>query len=101
MDGSDGQVRPADVLLCRAQDIHTGVGPAGVGKVALDVGIVCPQAAGHLDNAAREPLGAAEDHVKTKCGWGETERRRREAGVDFRPVISESTEGCLLRQSGC
>jgi hypothetical protein len=92
-DGSDGQVRPADVLLCRAQDIRTGVGSAGAGKVALDVGIVCPQAAGHLDNAAREPLGAAEEYVKTKCGRGETERRCREAGVVFQPMIFESTGG--------
>ena len=62
-DRGDGQVRPADVLLCRAQDIQTSVGPAGAGRVALDVGIICPQAAGHLDNAAAEPLGAAEDYV--------------------------------------
>jgi hypothetical protein len=92
-DGGDGQVRPADVLLCRAQDIHTGVGPAGAGKAALDVGIICPQAAGHLDNAAQEPLGAAEDYVKTKCGRGEPERRCRDAGVVFQPMIFESTGG--------
>ena len=72
-DGSDGQVRPADVLLCRAQDIRTGVGPSGACKVAVDVGIVCPQAAGHLDDAAREPLGFAEEHVRTTCERGETE----------------------------
>jgi len=57
------------------------------------VGIVCPQAAGHLDNAAREPLGAAEEYVKTKCGRGETERRCREVGVVFQPMIFESTGG--------
>ena len=92
-DRADGQVRPADVLLCRAQDIRTGLGPAGAGRVALDVGIICPQAAGHLDNAAGEPLGAAEDYVKTKCGRGDTERRCREAGVVFQPLIFESTGG--------
>ena len=69
-DAGDRRVRPADVLVCRAQDIRTGVGPGGAGKVALDVGIVCPQAAGHLVDAAEEPLGAAEAYVKTKCGRG-------------------------------
>ena len=92
-DAADGRVRPADVLLCRAQDIHTGVGPGGAGKVALDVGIICPQAAGHLDNTAGEPLGAAEEYVKTKCTRGDTERRCRENGVVFQPMIFESTGG--------
>ena len=92
-DEADGRVRPADVLLCRAQDIQTGVGPRGAGKVALDVGIICPQAAGHLDNTAGEPLGAAEEYVKTKCGRGGTERRCRENGVVFQPMIFESTGG--------
>ena len=92
-DRGDGQVRPADVLLCRAQDIQTAVGPAGAGRVALDVGIICPQAAGHLDNAAGEPLGAAEEYVKAKCGRGDTERRCRAAGVVFQPMIFESTGG--------
>ena len=63
------------------------------GRVALDVGIVCPQAAGHLGSAAAESLGAAEAYVKTKCARGEMERRCREAGVVFQPVIFESTGG--------
>ena len=51
------QERPADVLLCRAQDVRVGAaGGAAVGRVALDVGIVCPQAAVHLANA-QESLG--------------------------------------------
>jgi len=65
----------------------------GAGRVALDVGIICPQAAGHLDNTVGAPLGAAEDYVKTKCARGETERRCREAGVVFQPMIFESTGG--------
>ena len=92
-DAGDRNVRPADVLLCRAQDVHTGVGPAGAGKVALDVGIICPQAAGHLADAAGESLGAAEMYVKTKCGRGDTERRCREAGVVFQAMILESMGG--------
>ena len=96
----DGQVRPADVLLCRGQDVQTGVGGVS-GRVALDVGIVCPQAAGHLGNAAAESLGAAEAYVKTKCSRGETERRCREAGVVFQPIIFESMGGFPLRRKGC
>jgi len=95
-DDADGRVRPADVLLCRAQDIQTGMGPGGAGKVALDVGIICPQAAGHLDNTAGEPLGAAEEYVKTKCARGETEQRCREAGVVFQAMIFEATGGVSL-----
>jgi hypothetical protein len=65
----------------------------GAGKVALDVGIICPQAFGHLDASASAPLGAAEEYVKTKCARGETERRCREAGVVFQAMIFESTGG--------
>ena len=79
-------------MLCRAQDIDTA-GVAGAGRVALDVGIVCPQAASHLANAAAEPLGAAEEYVRTKCARGDVERRCREAGVVFQPLIFESTGG--------
>ena len=75
LDAATGtRERPADVLLCRAQDINTG-GGAAVGRVALDIRIICPQAAGHLDRAAGERLGAAEEYVKTKCGRGDMERR--------------------------
>ena len=91
-DAGDGRVRPADVLLCRAQDVQTGVG-AGAGKVALDIGIICPQAAGHLGNAAVEPLGAAEAYARTKCARGDIERRCQEAGIVFQPMIFESTGG--------
>ncbi len=90
--GADGRERPADVLLCRAQDIRTGVGE-GAGKVALDIGIICPQAAGHLGAAVGGPLGAAEEYVKTKCARGDVERRCREAGVVFQSVIFEPMGG--------
>ena len=50
--------RPADVLLCNAQDVKVGAaGGAAVGRVALDVGVVCPQAGVHLDSA-QERLGS-------------------------------------------
>ena len=91
-DGGDEQVRPADVLLCRAQDISTARG-AGNGRVALDVGIICPQAAGHLGAAVQEPLGAAEAYARTKCARGDMERRCQQAGVVFQPLIFESLGG--------
>ena len=77
----------------------TFLGPAGAGRVALHVGIVCPQAASHLDDAAREVLGAAEEYVKTKCQRGDMERRCREIGVVFQPEMADTPLSYLVR--GC
>ena len=85
--------RPADVLLCREQDLRTGTGAVVQGRVALDVGVVCPQAAGHLRRAAAERLGAAEGYVKYKCGLRNVEERCRAVGVTFQPKIFESLGG--------
>ena len=86
--------RPADVLLCSAGQIRTGGGVSGsLARVALDVGIICPQAAVHRRNAAAESLGAAEQYAVEKCGRDATERRCREAGVSFQPMIFESLGG--------
>ena len=38
-------------------------------------------------------MGAAEEYVKTKCARGEIERRCRDVGVVFQPMIFESTGG--------
>ena len=65
----------------------------GDGKVALDIGIICPQAVAHLGSTARESLGAAEEYVKTKCSRGDIERQCQEIGVVFQPMIFESTGG--------
>ena len=46
--------RPADVLRCRAHEIHFGAAGSGIGWVALDVGIVCLQAESHRSKAAKE-----------------------------------------------
>ena len=81
------------MFLCRAQDIRTGGVPRGSGKVALDVGVVCPQAVSHLGEAAIESLGAAESYVKQKCGRADTEERCRAANVRFQPMIFESLGG--------
>ena len=70
-----------------------GVAARGDGRVALDVGIVCPQAPSHLASAVVEALGAAEDYVRTKCGRRNTEERCRNAGVVFQPMNFESLGG--------
>ena len=57
-------------------------GGAAVGRVALDIGIVCPQAAVHL-SAAQSQLGAAESYTLTKCSRAHMEDRCRAAGVVF------------------
>ena len=85
-----GRERPADVLLVRACDVCTGGGERVDGKVALDVGVVCPQAAVHRSSGARESLGAAEDYVRQKCSRADMEVRCRNAGVVFQPMIFES-----------
>jgi len=92
--GGDANKRPADILLCKAQDIRTGgYGGNGAGYVALDVGIVCPQAPGHIDNSIREVLGAAEAYAREKCGKDGTEGKCRDKGIVFQPMIFESPGG--------
>ena len=85
--------RPADVLLCRAQGVRTGLGAPGHARVALDVGIVCPQAAAHLGAASVESVGAAEEYVRTKAARRDIESRCAAAGVVFQPMIFESLGG--------
>ena len=94
-----GRERPADVLLCNAADIRVGTVGAPVGKVALDIGVVCPQAGVHIA-AAQERLGAAEAYVVTKCGRANTEERCRQAGVVFQPMIFESLGGVSVEAKG-
>ena len=80
------------MLPTRAQDIVTG-NTAAAGRVALDVGVVCPQAAGNLGVASSQVLGAAEEYARSKCARGEIERRCQDAGVVFQPMIFESFGG--------
>ena len=71
-----------------------------MGRVALDVGIVCSQAAGHIGSAATEVCGAAEEYVRTKCRRADIERRCREFGVVFQPLIFESLGGVSVEAEG-
>eukprot|EP00973_Karenia_brevis_P009824 1328401-Karenia_brevis.AAC.1 len=43
--------------------------------------------------AASEPLGAAEQYVRSKCSRGEVERLCQQAGVVFQLMIFESMGG--------
>ena len=64
-----------------------------MGRVALDVGIICSQAASHVRAAAAEVCGAAEEYARTKCNRADIERRCGELGVLFQPLIFESLGG--------
>ena len=99
-NGDNNRERPADVLLCRAQDVRTGDGRRDHGRIALDVGITCPQAAYNVAEAATEQLGAVEKYVRAKCGRRDTERRCAEAGVCFQPMIFESLGGVSAEADG-
>ena len=46
-----------------------------------------------LRRAAGAVLGAAEEYCRRKCGHLETERKCREMGVVFQPMVFESTGG--------
>jgi len=88
-----GRERPADVLLIQACDVRIGTAGRVDGRVALDVGIVCPQAVSHRGISARETLGAAEDYVRQKCSRRDIEARCQAAGMVFQPMIFESLGG--------
>ena len=94
-DGRDARRRPADVLVCRAHDFRSarGRGVDGATRVALDVGIICPQAQDHIIHTLEETVGAAEEYARRKCGRQATEAKRRKRGMFFQPLIFESTGG--------
>ena len=84
--------RPADTLLCSTAGVLTGSG-RNRPRIALDVGVVNPQAQGHRTEAAQRTLGAAGEYIKKKCAHNDTERRCQEAGIEFQPVVFESLGG--------
>ena len=88
------------MLLCSAQGVRTSIGARGRPRVALDIGIVCPQAASHLEAAAMEVVGAAEEYVRTKAARRDIERRCAEVGVVFQPSIFESLGGVSVEAEG-
>ena len=80
--------RPADVLLCRSQDIKVGRYRGGfMGRVALNIGITCSQATSHSEAAASEVCGAAEACARTKCSRADIQRMRGEVSILRRPFF--------------
>ena len=91
LPGGEGR-RPADTLLCSTEGIQTGRGWQRP-RIALDIGIVCPQAPSHRAEAVKEILGAAEAYTRAKASHDETEAKCDEAGFAYQPLVFESLGG--------
>lgn len=76
------QRRPADVFL----PAWSSGSPA-----ALDFAVVSPQRQESIDRAAQTPLTAASDYTETKRVHLHTAAACREAGIDFVPMVVESS----------
>ena len=61
--------------------------------MALDIGVVNPQAASHVQQAAGDKLGAATAYTETKRTHNNTDERCLQAGIDYQPIVYESTGG--------
>ena len=57
--------RPAEGVVCRAREIHSGAVGSDNGRVALDVSNVCPQASSHNSYKMCTQYGRAEMVVQT------------------------------------
>ena len=95
--------RPADILLNRTAGIRTARGRP-LSKIAIDVGVVCPQAPLHRSAAAARSGGAATEYTETKRNHNDTARLYEEAGVDYQPIVLEtlgvmSAEACRTIRS--
>jgi len=75
--------RPADVACSRWPG-------GGMALVALDQAVVSPLKEDCVDAAARECLVAASMHADRKANREETERRCREKGVRYVPMVVET-----------
>ena len=65
-------------------------------KVALDVGVVNPQAACHLNEAAESVLGSATAYTQKKREDNDTDRLCDEVGIDYQPIVWESFGGLCV-----
>lgn len=68
-----------------------------IGRVALDVGTVCQQAAVHVDNA-QERLATAEAYTRTRCDRAQMAERLRVAGLVFQPMLLENLRGVSVEE---
>ena len=87
-----GRRRPADTLLNPAAGIKTGKQRNRL-KVALDVGVLSPQAQSHVVDAAREILGAATSYTQQKRNHQQTDALCDEVGIDYQPLVFETFGG--------
>ena len=62
-------------------------------KVALDVGIVNPQAACHVSEAAEAILGSATAYTQKKRDENDTDNLCDAVGIDYQPIVWESFGG--------
>ena len=62
-------------------------------QVALDVGIINPQAGANVTHAARETLGAADRYTERKRNHNDTDSLCEQAGIDYQPLVFESFGG--------
>ena len=62
-------------------------------RIAIDTGIVCPQAPCHRAEAASEQLGTAEAYTRAKASHDNTETCCLEAGFAYQPIGFESVGG--------
>ena len=67
-------------------------------RIALDIGIVCPQAPSHRIEAANEVLGAAEAYTRAKAHHNDTEANCLEAGFEYQPLVFGSL-GSVAREA--
>ena len=91
LPGGEGR-RPADTLLCSTEGIQAGRRRTRA-RIALDIGIVCPQAPSHRSEAVKEMLGAAESYTRAKAAYEDTEAKCDEAGFEYQPIVFESFGG--------
>ena len=88
LPGGEGR-RPADTPLCSTEGIQTGRRRTRA-RIALDIGIVCPQAPSRRPDAAKEMLGAAKSYTRAKAAYDGTEAKCEEAGFEYQPIVFES-----------
>ena len=81
-DGSNTRRRPADVYLPR----WIRGSPA-----ALDFAVTAPQRQEILGTSSKQAMAAADEYVCFKREHLDTDRLCREAGVEFLPMVIEST----------
>ena len=62
-------------------------------KVALDVGVVNPQAACHISDAAEAVLGSATAYTQKKRDDNDTDALCDAVGIDYQPIVWESFGG--------